>query len=390
MSTLSTTYRWDIFCRVIDNYGDIGVCWRLARQLSREYGQQVRLWLDDLHALQRLWPQHPIRSQHQVEGIYVCQWGEHFPSNTEPADIVIEAFACNIPDTYLTAMATLKHTGKMPLWINLEYLSAESWVDDCHNMTSIHPATGLRKTFFFPGFSPRTGGLLREQSLPAERDSFNANAWLRQLGISPWKNALRISLFSYENPGIAQLLDCWRHSSTPIHCLVPNGKVLTSLQEILGAPLLPGQPQQLGSLRLEAMPFVSQTEYDRLLWSSDLNVVRGEDSFVRAQWAAKPFLWHIYPQEEAAHIAKLDAFLARYTRDMPPELAQSLAGLWHAWNQPEPGGNIALYWHKCLVHREPWQAHSQGWYQMLLVQPDLVSQLVALAKNTTETRQTTV
>jgi hypothetical protein len=21
---------WDIFCRVIDNFGDIGVCWRLA------------------------------------------------------------------------------------------------------------------------------------------------------------------------------------------------------------------------------------------------------------------------------------------------------------------------------------------------------------------------
>ena len=26
---------WDMFCRVIDNYGDIGVCWRLAADLAR-------------------------------------------------------------------------------------------------------------------------------------------------------------------------------------------------------------------------------------------------------------------------------------------------------------------------------------------------------------------
>ena len=39
---------WDIFCTVIDNYGDIGICWRLARQLRVDDGQRVRLWVDDL------------------------------------------------------------------------------------------------------------------------------------------------------------------------------------------------------------------------------------------------------------------------------------------------------------------------------------------------------
>ncbi|MBY0444112.1 MAG: elongation factor P maturation arginine rhamnosyltransferase EarP, partial [Burkholderiales bacterium] len=43
---MNNTVRWDIFCRVIDNYGDIGVCWRLARQLSFEHGFAVRLMVD--------------------------------------------------------------------------------------------------------------------------------------------------------------------------------------------------------------------------------------------------------------------------------------------------------------------------------------------------------
>ena len=45
---------WDIFCTVVDNYGDIGVCWRLARQLAAEHGFAVRLWVDDLASFARL------------------------------------------------------------------------------------------------------------------------------------------------------------------------------------------------------------------------------------------------------------------------------------------------------------------------------------------------
>ena len=48
--------RWEIFCQVVDNFGDIGVCWRLAADLvSRGYGS-VRLWVDDWAALRRINP----------------------------------------------------------------------------------------------------------------------------------------------------------------------------------------------------------------------------------------------------------------------------------------------------------------------------------------------
>ena len=38
IARVNTTARqpllWDIFCQVIDNHGDVGVCWRLARELA--------------------------------------------------------------------------------------------------------------------------------------------------------------------------------------------------------------------------------------------------------------------------------------------------------------------------------------------------------------------
>ena len=41
---------WDIFCNVVDNFGDIGVCWRLACNLASR-GKRVRLWVDDVSPL---------------------------------------------------------------------------------------------------------------------------------------------------------------------------------------------------------------------------------------------------------------------------------------------------------------------------------------------------
>ena len=53
---MSSRPQWDVFCAVVDNYGDIGVCWRLSRQLAAEHGIAVRLWVDDLKPFARLCP----------------------------------------------------------------------------------------------------------------------------------------------------------------------------------------------------------------------------------------------------------------------------------------------------------------------------------------------
>mgnify|MGYP000116605647 FL=1 len=128
--------RIDIFCTVIDNFGDIGVCWRLARQLRHEFGLSVRLWVDDLESFRYLCPEVlPDLLEQDCRGVEVRKWCEPAPV-IEPHDLVIEAFACDPPETFVAAMA-----GKLPrpIWINLEYLSAENWVEGCHGLASPHP-----------------------------------------------------------------------------------------------------------------------------------------------------------------------------------------------------------------------------------------------------------
>ncbi|MBS0485283.1 MAG: elongation factor P maturation arginine rhamnosyltransferase EarP, partial [Proteobacteria bacterium] len=200
-------HRWDIFCTVVDNYGDIGICWRLAKQLTQDHRQAVRLWIDDLQSFSRIAPDvKPGVQQQSIQGIEINQWRTVFPE-VEPADVVIEAFACELPDTYIAAMLRKK---KPPVWINLEYLSAEPWVVDYHSLPSPHPRFPLTKTFFFPGFVPGSGGLLREKHLMAQREAFNAaakQAFLhRHALLARRPHQLRVSLFCYGSAPVERLI----------------------------------------------------------------------------------------------------------------------------------------------------------------------------------------
>jgi uncharacterized repeat protein (TIGR03837 family) len=349
---------WDIFCRVIDNYGDIGVCWRLARQLAAEHALPVRLWVDDLAALVPLQPEVVANLDEQrVKGVDIRRWPAKFPA-VAPASVVIEAFACELPANYQRAMAS---RNPAPRWLNLEYLSAEPWVESCHGLSSPHPALRLVKHFFLPGFTAGTGGLLRERSLLAARDVF--------LATRPARATLEVSLFCYDTAPVAELLDAWAAGERPVLCHVPPGKPLAAVARHLGG----NGPWCCGPLTVRPIPFLPQAEYDRLLWNCDLNFVRGEDSFVRAQWAARPFVWHIYPQDDAAHLAKLDAFLDRYCHGLPKTATETLKGFFHAWNQ---GANAGARWPAFLTHLPAIAAHNRRWAGGLAAQPDLASNLV--------------
>lgn len=348
---------WDIFCRVIDNYGDIGVCWRLARQLRDEHRLMVRLWVDDPASLAILCPVFdPHLALQTVEGVEIRHWTDPFPS-TEPADVVVEAFACDLPAAYLQAMAG---RNPKPRWLNLEYLSAEAWVEDCHGLASPHPTLPLTKHFFFPGFTPRTGGLLREADLLERRNAF--------VSAAPRREGLDISLFCYDTAPVGELLDLWAAGGQVIRCHVPPGKPLAAVRRHLG-----DGSWRRGSLEVIPIPFVPQADFDRLLWQCDINFVRGEDSFVRAQWAAKPFVWQIYPQQDEAHLLKLDAFLARYTAELPPAEAEAAKGLFHAWNS---GTGLSAAWTAFADRRQCLEAHGRQWAKALADQNDLAANLV--------------
>lgn len=358
----------DLFSKVIDNYGDVGIAWRLARQLANEHALEVRLWLDQLPVLGKMEPRlDPARPRQRIARVEVCLWPEDFP-DAMPGDAVIEAFGCPLPPRFLDAMSR-RHPA--PIWINLEYLSAEAWVEECHGLPSPHPRLPLTQHFFYPGFTARTGGLLRERGLAQRRAALQHRPqafWQRMNLAMPKESALVVSLFCYPDAALPPLFETWAQGSQPILALTPGGENNPAWHRAgIRAPW------RHGNLEVQPLPFLTQEEYDELLWVCDFNFVRGEDSFVRAQWASRPFVWHIYPQSDQAHLAKLDAFLARYTQGLPSSAASALRRFHEAWNGGVPP---ATAWPMLADELQTLRQHAAAWEKQLRAQADLASQLV--------------
>jgi uncharacterized repeat protein (TIGR03837 family) len=362
----SPSLRWDIFCRVIDNHGDLGVCWRLCADLAQR-GHTVRLWVDDASALAWMAPQ-------GCTGVAVHAWPETAAlqalaqdATFQIGDVAIEAFGCELPEAFQALMAQ----GTSPVWINLEYLSAEGYVARSHGLASpvmSGPARGMTKWFFFPGFTPDTGGLLREPDLTARQAAFQRQAWLSALPLDKpiAANEQLISLFCYEPAALPDLLKQLSQAATPTRLLVAQGRPSAAVAAANKA--LHMSSRGAGQLHISHLPYLSQTDFDHLLWACDFNFVRGEDSLVRALWAGKPFAWHIYPQDDLAHHDKLHAFEAAL--DMPANLRK-----FHAvWNGLETGPLPALS-RTAIDHWHAWGHQTQ---QRLLAQTDLTSQLLSL------------
>ncbi|HEY0297041.1 MAG TPA: elongation factor P maturation arginine rhamnosyltransferase EarP [Bordetella sp.] len=386
--------RADLFCRVVDNYGDIGVCWRLARRLAHGLGWQLRLWVDDLQAFARIQPGIvPTAARQQYAGVEIVHWQDTPPAPLpQPGDVVIEAFACDPPAAFVQAMRETR-----PIWVNLEYLSAEDWVPSYHALSS-QRADGLVKYFFFPGFTPDTGGLIREPGLTAERDALQSSRaaqtdFLRGLGLDAAllethrQGARLVSLFCYPQAPAGILAQTLRQQPGPTLLLVPEG-------------VAPGLDAQAGDgLRIVRIPFVTQPDFDRLLWCADINFVRGEDSFVRAAWAARPLVWQIYPQDENVHLDKLEAWLARYPA---PGAARDLARAWN-WeslgqdgisHRPEARADLpqppALRDALAAALAEPawsaWRAAARAWDAEQASGPDLADKLAIFCAKKLKTR----
>ncbi|HYA65117.1 MAG TPA: elongation factor P maturation arginine rhamnosyltransferase EarP [Burkholderiaceae bacterium] len=351
--------RWDIFCHVVDNFGDIGVCWRLASQLARR-GQSVRLWVDDPSALRWMAP-----SDRGSVQVLAAQ-----PSDAayEPGDVVVQAFGCplaaGVPQVITRTNA---HARKPVAWINLEYLSAEGFVARSHGLASpVHggPAAGVHKWFFFPGFTADTGGLLREDDLMVRRAAFDRAQWLARQGVA-WNGETVVALFCYEPPVLGQWLTALAGSPTCL--LVTPGRAQQAIGQALAA--LPPSWNAAAAVKITFLPYLSQIEFDHLLWSADCNFVRGEDSLVRALWAGAALVWQAYPQQDSAHHKKLEAFL-----DWMPA-PDSLRRFHRIWNGIDAGPLPAL-------QLDTWRLAVDRARARLLAQDDLVSRLFQfLAKN---------
>jgi uncharacterized repeat protein (TIGR03837 family) len=350
--------RWDLFCKVVDNFGDIGVCWRLARQLQAEHGLQIRLWIDDLQAAQSIIPRLNIAENSQIcDAVTILKWSAE-ADFSQAAEVVIEAFACVLPSTYLTAM-----TRQQSKWVNLEYLSAEKWVDDFHGKPSpqgfLNLNHGLTRYFYFPGFSEKTGGLIRERNIEVGRET-------------TIENKLKISLFCYPNAPIKDLFTALQTNTHAVSVYVPASRILSQIADFFGAETIDvGDYFTRDSLHVHILPFLSQTDYDALLRDCDLNFVRGEDSWLRAIWAGKPFIWQPYIQDDNANMKKLEDFLSLfYGTYAQKQLPCEAHRYWSAGHLPEDV--LAAY----LDDLKGIYAHTQQQSAALAKQADLAAKLV--------------
>ena len=374
-----------LFCKVVDNFGDIGICWRLARQLEREHGIAVTLWVDDLRSFQRICPEVSVeRETQEIANVTVRHWGDQSAPFTpeDIADIVIEFFACDIPPTYIAAMA---QRSPKPVWLNLEGLSAETWVEGCHTLSSL-PSQSLTKYFFFPGFTDKTGGLLRESELQQQRHAFQREpaemlAFLAQFGVTAAEMAsLKVSLFCYPHAPVSALFDSWKNGATAITCLIPEGVAVDAVQTFLGQDATAGATTTRGALTVRVLPFMPQPAYDKLLWACDLNFVRGEDSFVRAQWSGKPFIWHIYSQDKDLHHVKLKAFLQCHKAKTESSTAFCLG-----WNGATDdnlhwASNLPENWALFEADLEKIAMLSTNWEHQMMENGDFTSNLLKFAE----------
>lgn len=367
--------RWDVLCRVVDNYGDAGVAWRLARQLAGDLGQSVRLVVDRPEVLARLVPGAGAGGT-LVDGVRIEKLA-HVEHGGTDADVVVDAFGGGVPAAWIE---TMRARARPPVWIVLEYLSAETWVDGAHGLPSRHPATGLERTVWCPGFTPASGGLLLEPGLLEARDRFHADATqrsatLRVLGVDAVPDARVVLVFAYPQAPLGPLLDAWSAAATPTIALVPQSTAPAAVDAWTGGRLPAiGALFVRESLSLATIPFVPQAEFDRLLWSCDLGIVRGEDSFVRAQWAAMPFLWHAYPQDGGAQRDKVEAFLDRWLDGADPEVATPARAAMRALDRGD-GPALAAAWGPFDAARTTLAGHGRRWAAGLGARGDLASRL---------------
>ena len=346
----------DIFCRVIDNFGDAGVCWRLARRFLALGVKRVRFITDHPEVLALLAPD----AKNQVR---VVSWDDFArdaaSSGFEPAELVVETFGCRLPESYERALAqkracAIAEKKRPPFYFNLDYLSAEDWVEESHNITGLHPMLDLPKLWFFPGFTDRTGGVLIEDGLEEERRAFllRKKDFLAALGADPKRPSLFI--FCYPVNAVETLAKGLLLAESPWNALIAPGAAGDAIESLLKT--LDPRGERIKSVRT---PFLPQTQFDRLLWASDAAVIRGEDSFVRAQLAAVPFLWSTYPTEDHAHRVKLDAWLGRFTPELPEPLAQRYRKTSVEWLEgelsPEGFSNFLAYSQTLLPALEAWK-----------------------------------
>lgn len=364
----------DIFCNIIDNFGDIGVSYRLAKEIaSNKY--TVHLYVDDLYIFSKIENKINIHKKFQKlsKYLFIYKWDNSLKQNYIPSSVIIETFGCNLP-FYVTKKITHKN-----IWINLEYLSAEDWIEDCHLKISPQ-ANGIKKYFFFPGFTKNTGGLNYNKYLPKinkikflqEFSQHITNRKLKKTNIpNLCKNYSFNLIFTYNNPQVINIIKSKLKYNTNSVFFIAEGKSSTIFNKNYIKEINKTYP----NAKFYKFKMINQSNFNKLINICDFVVVRGEDSIVQAIIQEKNFLWDIYKQKENAHLDKIKQFIYKYipkNNSNYNEIYESLINL--------NTSNIYSNFDSFMLKSEEIISHNKIWAKELKQNNSLCSNLLNFIK----------
>ncbi|MDI9335890.1 MAG: elongation factor P maturation arginine rhamnosyltransferase EarP [Gammaproteobacteria bacterium] len=370
-----TCQRWDLFCRIIDNYGDLGFTWRLAKQLA-QLGKSVRLWVDQPKLLEWMADPGDLASVHG-SGISVYPLGDFCTQN--PGEVIITTFGCELPDWCVQSWLS------QAVYIHIEYFSVEDYVPRLHGLPSpiqTGPAQGKIRWHYYPGLARGSGGILRPYGWQAKDQPTQS-----------WDKLFLMCYHCYALPVFLSGIDLAQSPSWSRQGAHGFKTFITRQLHI--SPAIPSEHLrylvrlELPSYEKRFLDWCTQSAFDAHLRQSDINLIRGEDSLVQALWMGSPFVWQIYAQDDGAHWDKLLAFL-QFTR-----ASEFVYQLFVAWNLPKPRAHLSPEfldvpaWVQAVVAKpiawtlqnlEEWSHWSWHLATQLGPQLDLVSKLILFAE----------
>ncbi|CAM4223739.1 elongation factor P maturation arginine rhamnosyltransferase EarP [Treponema peruense] len=348
-----------ILCRVVDNYGDIGFVYRLARELSSLSSiekTQIRLIVSDLKSFNAMALPPGISTSLAVQnynGWKVIDWNACAEGKCEftehPPKIILECFQCGRPE-WLDEILFSAQTTQTVQIVNVEYLTAEDWADDFHLLKSGTRSALVKKINFMPGFTKKTGGLVLDKnfvscvhSKTAALECLKKYASKKTVALIEDTNLFRVIAFSYE-----------RNFENEARALSEFAKNSGRKVQVLLAPGLGNAPFKKAAaafknISVYDLEYLPQLAWDALLTLADFSFIRGEDSFSRACLSGIPFVWHAYPQEEEFQLVKADAVLKRMEPFFSAGNMSLVKNVWLSYNRKP---SVKMCDEACKVYNE--------------------------------------
>ncbi|WP_147644997.1 elongation factor P maturation arginine rhamnosyltransferase EarP [Treponema pectinovorum] len=326
-----------ILCKVVDNYGDVGVVFRLAKALSeQDKTLELTIVCSDLESFSLLTKNHfSIDTQKKSQKCIfndsvwtILDWTqeEDFRYEPSPFPTILECFQCGRPE-WLESILFSKTANKTFYIFNIEYLTAEAYAEEFHLLKSYTRSSNVKKMFFMPGFTNKTGGLIIDKTF--------MNSLKKSELQKKDDKIFTVAIFSYER-SFDEIFVALQNFVQKVREKEKGFCVKVFAAAGKSQPFVKKSWEKFGKdIILQELDFLPQEEWDELLCTCDFNFVRGEESLARASLCAKPFVWHAYPQEENYQLVKVNSLLEKILPFIKDEAAgTALKQVWEDYNTP--------------------------------------------------------